>query len=124
MDITQEKVRELFELDEVVGMLFWKVQLSSRGLVGAVAGSLCKGESDDRWYIKIAGKSYLRSRLIFLFLYGYLPKMVDHVDRNSLNDRPYNLRDTNNSLNNRNSRGRSKLVFPKGVRPSKKKVPG
>lgn len=49
--------------------------------------------------ITIAQKRYLRSRLIFLYHKGYLPKEIDHINRDSLDDRIENLRAYSHSLN-------------------------
>ena len=42
-------------------------------------------------------------RLFFYWKYGYLPNLVDHKDRNRLNNKIENLRELTTSNNNRNS---------------------
>lgn len=49
------------------------------------------------------GKQYKTHRLIFLMFHGYLPKYIDHIDRNKLNNRIENLRETTKSENALNS---------------------
>lgn len=44
-------------------------------------------------------KKYRVHRAIFLLHYGYLPKLIDHIDRNKLNNYPDNLRESNKRLN-------------------------
>ena len=53
----------------------------------------------------INNKSYrLRvHRLFFYWHYGYLPEIVDHIDKNSLNNNIENLREINRNGNRRNS---------------------
>lgn len=47
----------------------------------------------------VEGKSYLVHRMIFLLEYGFLPDLVDHKDRDKLNNLPSNLREADKSLN-------------------------
>jgi hypothetical protein len=48
--------------------------------------------------------------MIFLYTYGYLPSCIDHINRDSTDDRPANLRAATPALNARNrARAKSKL---------------
>jgi len=64
-------------------------------------------------YLKIQFKSKKKKhnlrvhRLFFYWKHGYLPKVVDHIDRNSLNNKIENLRELSQSNNVRNSSKRS-----------------
>lgn len=62
-------------------------------------GRVCK-----RGYIQIMikGKNYSAHRLAFLMHNGYLPKIVDHINRNTQDNSILNLRASNHSLNNIN----------------------
>jgi HNH endonuclease len=87
-ELTQELVQELFELDEVRGVLLHR-KSRQKVRVGEVAG----GPSyDGSWRIFVNGKLHNRARIIFLYLHGYLPYEVRHRNRNELDDRPSNLR--------------------------------
>lgn len=44
----------------------------------------------------------LAHRMVFLMHYGYLPKMIDHINRDRSDNRPENLRETTHFLNQHN----------------------
>ena len=49
-------------------------------------------------------KHYKTHRLIFAMHHGYLPKLIDHIDRNKLNNKIENLKDSSKSENALNSK--------------------
>ena len=51
-------------------------------------------------------KQYFRYQIIFLWHNGYIPKLIDHADRDTLNDKIENLREATPSQNNRNTTSR------------------
>lgn len=50
-------------------------------------------------YKRILGKKYLVHQLAFMYMDGYIPKLIDHIDGNIQNNSWKNLRDTNKSIN-------------------------
>ena len=64
-----------------------------------------RGHITDRGYyrIKIEGKHYMVHRLIWKKQTGEEPKLIDHKDGNTLNNKWDNLRSTTQLLNVRNS---------------------
>ena len=56
------------------------------------------------FHISIEGKKYLAHRLIFLMHNGYLPKLIDHINQDPLDNRIENLRAASNKLNAINSK--------------------
>jgi hypothetical protein len=55
----------------------------------------------------IGGREYLCHRIIFFLIHGYCPDIIDHIDRDKLNNRPDNLRESTHHLNNHNKEGNS-----------------
>jgi hypothetical protein len=110
--LTQSFIKEVFDYQED-GSLVWKVRPeehfnSRRGqsvfntlFAGRVAGSLDK-ENRMATSLTQYGNLYLH-RLVFLYHRGYLPDIVDHIDRDTTNNRIENLREVNcqQNLSNR-----------------------
>lgn len=54
--------------------------------------------------IKIKQKIYHAHRIIYFYVHGYWPTMVDHIDCNKLNNSIENLREVTNTLNQWNTK--------------------
>lgn len=95
--ITQNLIQKMFDYKD--GSLYWKIKPSKKILIGDKVGCV-----SFNGYIrtKINKKSYLIHRLIFLYHHGYLPKYIDHIDCNNLNNSIENLREATASQNSCN----------------------
>ena len=110
--ITQQEALDLFEYRD--GSLYWRVKKSYRVDVGKEAG--CKN-SHGYHVVRVNNVLYGVHRIIFLMHHGYLPKYIDHADRNPMNNRIENLREASASENayNKITQSNNRSGF-KGVR--------
>lgn len=105
--ITQQRLKELFEYNPDTGLFIRKIRVGNQ-IAGNIAGSLKK---DGYVYIKIDSKPYKAHRLAFLYMEGYMPEEVDHINRECSDNRWCNLRASNRQENNRNRKSWSKSGY-------------
>ena len=96
--ITQNELLELFEYRD--GVLYWKIN-TKRMKAGDVAGRTVK---DGYRQMCINGCRPLLHQVVFKMFYGYIPKLIDHIDKNTTNNRIENLRPATKSQNRYNSK--------------------
>lgn len=117
--IELEEIFEWFTFDFENGKVFRKKRHpKSRGIVvGQEAGCSYGNSGKNYWRIAFKGKSLKRSHLIFYAYYKKLPeKFIDHINRNSMDDRPSNLREADTVSNTWNRKPRAKKsLLPPGV---------
>lgn len=95
--MTQDEVRGLFEYHDKG--LYWKEDRHSNKVKGLLAGA-----PDSRGYrcVHINKKIYKMHRLVYLYHHGYFPKVVDHINGDTLDNSIDNLRDVSSSVNAQN----------------------
>ena len=99
---TQERLLELFRLNAETGQLIRKVTTSSRARKGDVAGHL--HQASGYMMVFVDGMKYREHLVIWCMLYGeWLPRKIDHEDRNRSNNRPGNLRRATESQQHQNT---------------------
>lgn len=102
--ITAERLRELLDYDPETGLFRWKRSGKGRNK-DLSAGTKCNTSSGCRIVIGIDGRRYYASVLAFLWMAGSLPvKLIDHIDRDGLNNKWSNLREANKASNAWNAR--------------------
>jgi hypothetical protein len=113
------RVREALHYEPTTGKLYWKIAQNNRMSIGAEAGT----RRDDGYKrIKLDGIAYYSHVLIWTYMTGQVPvNQIDHIDRDSWNDRWENLRDVTASVNQHNKvvRGcwwhKTKLVWETAI---------
>ena len=109
--ITQDQVRELFNYRN--GKLYWKATVNNKTKKGNIVGTRTQ---QGYYQCCINYKIHLLHRVIFVYHYGYLPKVIDHIDGNPSNNKIENLREATGSQNNYNSKlNKRNLSGVKGV---------
>lgn len=87
-------IKDIYEYRD--GSLFWKVANSNVVKIGDRAGYTTKHGYRK---VMINGKQLYEHRVIFFMHNGYMPKEIDHIDGNKLNNKIENLREVTHSQN-------------------------
>lgn len=112
--ITQAEIKRRLRYEQNAGEFFWVDPTKYHAqLAGARAGTVRGGYA----VIKLNGRAYRAHRLAWLYVYGHMPEMIDHINGNRLDNRIANLRPCTMSENAKNHGGRRKKSgTPPGVR--------
>jgi len=100
--LTQERLKELLHYDPDTGVFTWIKSHGSlnRRFLNKEAGSI---NNTGHRRIGLLGVHYQAHRLVWLYVYGELPKTdIDHKDQNGSNNKLSNLRKTTHQENCKN----------------------
>jgi hypothetical protein len=95
--LTAKRLRKVLSYASSTGVFRWKVSVSSRALIGAIAGA-----KNRRGYrqIRIGGRPYSASRLAWLYMTGKWPNSeISYVNGKPSDTRWANLRQAASSQN-------------------------
>ena len=98
--LTVDLLKHLFDYDKETGNLIWKVSNAHSQKIGDIAG--CFDSKIGYIRVGINGKKYYAHRIVFLYHKGYLPKTIDHINGDKVDNRIENLRAVTASQNQHN----------------------
>ena len=102
--ITFEEANELLRYDPETGKLYWKVSRGSKAKAGSEAGYI---DATGYRRVTVNRKLYLTHRIAWLLTHGTWPEnQIDHIDGDGNNNRLSNLRDVEQTHNQRNAKKR------------------
>ena len=95
--LTRDFVRAKLKYDLSTGSFLWKS--SGKGH----KANLVAGWNNDRyWKIRVGGHDMYAHRLAFLYVLGWMPKQVDHINHDPTDNRWINLRAASYEINGKN----------------------
>lgn len=95
----QTYLKQLLDYDSDTGLFLWKTRRSNVAKKGWFSGTQ---RPEGYLSISIDRKIYLAHKLAWLWVYGDIPPILDHIDENKSNNKINNLRLSNKSLNGLN----------------------
>ncbi len=105
MECSIDDLRRMFSYDPETGDITRLVTVSWNAVAGSVAGHDSRSRNTSYRRLTINGRQVGCHRVAWALFYGEWPKdQIDHKDRNGLNNRIANLRESNQTLNQRNQR--------------------
>ena len=116
--ITQDELKELFSYCPNTGLFTRvKVPIKNQTLVGDIATP----QKDGYIHIGINNKTYLGHRLAWMYVYGYTPLSIDHINQDRSDNRISNLREVSQSVNTKNQPRRKNNTLFNGVYKNKQR---
>jgi hypothetical protein len=98
--ITQAELKELLNYNPDTGVFTWNVSKPGRSF-GSIAGTR---HVNGYTHIQLNKKIYKAHRLAWLYVHGYFPECIDHINNDRDDNRIENLREATVTQNNHNSK--------------------
>ena len=81
-NLTQTQVCEMFSY--IDGKLYWRKKTSKKTVVGKEAGTIRKNDAYRQIMVNYC--TYRTHRLVYLYHYGWMPEIVDHINQNPIDN--------------------------------------
>lgn len=99
--ISREELKKILKYNKETGVFTWIEKISDKVVVGT---DICSKRKDGYIRVQINKKRYLAHRLAWLYVYGEIPKVIDHINRDTSDNRIENLRNVDTSTNSKNTK--------------------
>jgi len=100
-ELTQLELKKYLSYNKETGTFIWIGKpRKSNAKIGSVAG--CFDKHSGYRSIGVVNSFYFEHRLAWLYVYGYFPSQIDHINHNRSDNRIINLREANQKENCRN----------------------
>ena len=99
--MTQDELHKILNYNKDTGDFYWKIKPAKNIFIGQKAGHI---KTNQYFSVRYKSKQYGAHRLAWLYVYGEMPDIIDHINGNSLDNRIENLRKCNKSQNGQNSK--------------------
>ena len=97
LDLRLKLIKERFSYDPTTGIVFDKISNKEAGSIST------QKNGSKRRIITFRNRNYFSYQMAFLLMEGYIPELIDHLDRNALNNKWKNLRAADRSINGHNT---------------------
>lgn len=115
--LSQEELQHILTYDPSTGEFTWNYCSDKSNYWNTRFANKLAGTSHERSVIiRTNGRGYKAHRLAYLYMVGYVPEEVDHINQNPFDNRWENLRAVSHQENSRNRRkSRSNISGVTGV---------
>jgi len=102
----------LFDYNPLKGELIRRITINHKAKAGDIVG--CPN-TQGHLQVRVNGVRYYVHQIVWLYHYGEIPDLIDHIDQNPKNNKIDNLRPANKSLNALNCKKRNNKSGHEGI---------